>query len=162
MALIDDLDVPMTEAELERRRFLGLLGSGALGLAGIGTMVAGVGYLEPNAPYEQATRFVVGRPEAIVPGGVLTLREQRVYVVRGQAGVYALSSVCTHLGCVTRHGLGQSEIVCPCHGSAFDMEGRVLSGPARKRLPRLELTLERGEIVVHTTSQVDDDTLLEV
>ncbi|HSQ62965.1 MAG TPA: Rieske (2Fe-2S) protein [Polyangiaceae bacterium] len=157
MPLVDDLRVPSDEADVERRRFLALLGSSALGLAGLGTVIAGIRYLEPDVLYEEDTRFEVGRPETISLGTVLVSRARKVYVVHGERGFYALSAVCTHLGCVTRHEPGTDRIVCPCHGSTFDLGGRVTSGPARTRLRRLELELRRGVLVVDAGRPVDDD-----
>jgi len=74
--------------------------------------------------------------------GALVYREARVALIRDEQRVYALSLVCTHLGCTVNVGSG--EIVCPCHGSVFDREGRVLKGPAGRPLQRL-IVEERGE-----------------
>lgn len=162
MPFVDDLRVPVEPEELERRRFLALLGSGALGLAGLGAFVAGVRYLQPDVLYEEDGRFEVGRPETLPLGTVLVCRARKVYVVHGPTGFYALSAVCTHLGCVTRHEPGADRIVCPCHGSEFDVAGRVIVGPASRRLQRLSLTLRRGVLVVDTSQVVDDAAVLEV
>lgn len=162
MPFVDDLRVPVDREELERRRFFALLGSGALGLTGLGTIVTGVRYLEPDVLYEEDGPFEVGRPETVPLGMVLLSRARKVYVVHGSRGFYAFSAVCTHLGCVTRYEPGQDRIVCPCHGSTFDVAGRVMSGPASKRLLRLNLTVRRGVLVVDPSQPVDDDSVLEV
>jgi len=47
-----------------------------------------------------------------------------------------LSSRCPHLGCTVQRD--SEGFVCPCHGSRFDLEGRWLSGPAKRDLQRLE------------------------
>lgn len=162
MPLLDDLRLPLSEAEVERRRFLGLLGSGALGIAVLGTGVTTVRYLEPNVLYEADTRFVVGRPEDIAVGTVLVLTRQKVYVIRVEEGFYALSSVCTHLGCVTRHEPAEEGFFCPCHGSRFQLDGSVRAGPAPQPLPRVELSIERGHLVVDTQKTVAADQILKV
>eukprot|EP00978_Attheya_sp_CCMP212_P027562 scaffold92471_cov39-Attheya_sp.AAC.1 len=43
---------------------------------------------------------------------------------------YALNAECTHLGCVVPYDEAQLKFICPCHGSQYDKEGRVLRGPA--------------------------------
>ncbi len=63
MPLDDDLRLPLTDDELDRRRFLAAVGSGALAIAGLGTAVSAVRYLEPPVFYEEDTRVAVGRPE---------------------------------------------------------------------------------------------------
>ncbi|WP_243371031.1 ubiquinol-cytochrome c reductase iron-sulfur subunit [Geotalea sp. SG265] len=81
----------------------------------------------------------------IPPLGALVYRQSRVAVIGGEGPVTALSLVCTHLGCtvtVTPQGL-----TCPCHGSAFDRQGRVLKGPADRPLVRLPIE-DRGDHIV--------------
>jgi len=163
MPFVDDLRVPCEKEELERRRFLALLGSGALGLTGAGMAVAVMRYLEPDVLDEDDDgRFEVGRPETLPLGTVFVSKARRVYVVHGPRGFYALSAVCTHLGCVTGHEPGRNRIVCPCHGSTFDVAGRVTAGPATKGLRRLSLALRRGVLVVDPSQPVDEDSVLEV
>ncbi len=162
MPLLDDLRLPLPEAEIERRRVLGLLGSGALGIAVAGTGVTTVRFLEPSVFYEADTRFVVGRPEDIAVGTVLVLARQRVYVIRNEEGFYALSSVCTHLGCITRHEPAEAGFFCPCHGSRFRLDGVVRAGPAPRPLPRVELTIDRGRLVVDSQKLVANDQILKV
>ncbi|GAB4297277.1 MAG: hypothetical protein Fur0034_07140 [Desulfuromonadia bacterium] len=58
----------------------------------------------------------------------------------------ALSLVCTHLGCTV--SVGEGEMVCPCHGSRFDREGGVLSGPAASPLGRLPVVVGEGIVEV--------------
>ena len=80
----------------------------------------------------------------IPPDGALVFREQRVALLRDTDGPYALSLVCTHLGCTLTVSSGG--MACPCHGSRFDRRGRVLNGPADRPLKRLALQ-ERGGMI---------------
>ena len=162
MPLDDDLKLPVTDEELSRRRFLGLLGSGALGVAGLGTAVSLVRFLEPAVLFEEEARVGVGRPEEIAIGAVLVLPKQKIYVVRSKDGFYALGSTCTHLGCMTRYDKEQGALACPCHGSRFHLDGTVAQGPAPRPLPRLQITLERGVLVVDASVKVAPDALLKV
>jgi cytochrome b6-f complex iron-sulfur subunit len=160
--LLDDLRVPLTEKEIDRRRMLGLLGSGALITATAGSALVTVKYLEPRVLFEEETRFSLGRPEAIAPGTVLALPKKKVYVVHGNDGFYAMSSICTHLGCMTRFDAAARGFACPCHGSRFTLEGQVKEGPAPRPLPRVELSLDRGALVVDTSKRVAPNALLKV
>jgi cytochrome b6-f complex iron-sulfur subunit len=149
--LLDDLKVPLTKEEQERRRFLGVLGGGALAAAAVGTCIAGLSYLEPNVLFEDDPKMVVGRPDAIAPGAVLAFPKKKLYVVRKSEGIVALSAVCTHLGCMTRIDPSGAGFACPCHGSRFHLDGTVAAGPAPRPLSRLKVIEERGLIVVDTS-----------
>lgn len=66
-------------------------------------------------------------------------------------GVVAYSAVCTHAGCdVTSWDAGRRLLGCPCHYSTYDPKdgGKVVSGPAPRRLPALPLKLADGLLVV--------------
>ena len=162
MPLDDDLKLPLTEEEVSRRRFLAAVGSGALVVAGLGTTVSAFQYLEPAVLFEEDTRIGVGRPEDIAVGTVLVLPRQRIYVVRSVEGFYALSATCTHLGCMTRYDRELSAFACPCHGSRFHLDGRVEQGPAPRALPRLQVSLDRGVLVVDSSVHVGADSILKV
>jgi cytochrome b6-f complex iron-sulfur subunit len=165
MPLLDDLSVaPSADGsdDTSRRRFLSLLGAGALGAAAFGTGVVTLRFLEPQVLFEEETRFGLGRPEEYPPGTVLVLPAHKVYVIRSAEGFYALSSVCTHLGCMTRYDKEHEQIACPCHGSRFQLSGTVAAGPAPHPLPRVEITLDRGVLVVDTARRVAPGALLRV
>lgn len=58
-----------------------------------------------------------------------------ILVARAQDdSVHALDATCTHLGCVVGFEASANDVLCPCHGSSFDLSGTVLGGPARKPL----------------------------
>lgn len=78
--------------------------------------------------------------------GALVYRESRVAVIRQGSDLYALSLVCTHLGCTVN--VTPAELVCPCHGSVYDRTGRVLKGPATRPLPRYRVEREGENLVV--------------
>ena len=120
------------------------------------------GYLRPNVLFEESSRVKLMRPEELAPGTVTPVPEKKLYVVRDETGVYALSAVCTHLGCVTNFEKASHRIFCPCHGSSYDAAGRVTGGPAPRSLPRLELTLEQGVLVADTRKFAAPDFVLKV
>jgi Rieske Fe-S protein len=160
MPLLDDLKMPISDEEHTRRVFLGMLGGSAIAIAGLGTGVTAVRYLWPEVLFEAETRFRVGRPEEIPAGTVLVLPEQKVYVVHGARGFFAMSATCTHLGCLTRYEKEHGRLFCPCHGSRYSLEGAVVDGPAPAPLPRLALEIEGGQLVVDVSKVVAPDSVL--
>lgn len=62
--------------------------------------------------------------------------------------VVALAPQCTHLGCAYHWEDSRRNFICPCHTSAFSIEGKVLSGPAPRPLDRLAVKLENGKVLV--------------
>ncbi len=160
MSLVDDLKAPTPPAELSRREALGKITGAAFTIAGLGTVFTTVRYLQPNVLFEPPTRFGVGRPEEIPVGTLVVLSEQKLYVGHAEEGFFAMSSVCTHLGCMTRYLAAEGGIFCPCHGSRFDLAGRVVGGPAPEPLPRFHLTVTSGELIVDAGRRVDPDFVL--
>jgi len=83
-------------------------------------------------------KFRVALPEALAPGEPFVPPGRAVAVFRNADGVFALSTVCTHLGCIVKR---ESEgFACPCHGSKFALDGAVTKGPAPKALPWLAVS----------------------
>jgi glycine/D-amino acid oxidase-like deaminating enzyme/nitrite reductase/ring-hydroxylating ferredoxin subunit len=70
-------------------------------------------------------------------GRVIKDNGERLAVYRDHDGkVHTLSSVCTHQGCQVAFNAVERSWDCPCHGSRFDIDGRVLDGPATKPLEK--------------------------
>ncbi|MBI5494152.1 MAG: ubiquinol-cytochrome c reductase iron-sulfur subunit [Deltaproteobacteria bacterium] len=162
MALIDDLKDPPPPEELDRRRMLTLLGTGALGVATAGATVETLHFLEPAVVYEPERRVAVGRPGDLSVGAVKVVASHRLYVVREPAGVFALSAVCTHLGCITRCRPDRTGFDCPCHGSRFALDGSVQAGPAPRPLRRLHVEVDQDTLVVDAARVIAPGSLLRV
>ncbi len=165
MALVDDLNEPISEREITRRRALLTLGGGALGVASLGGIVTLLRFMSPNVLFEPATRFKVGRVEDIPIGSVLVIPKRKIFVARNDQGCFAMSSVCTHLGCMVQHqtaSKAKEEFFCPCHGSRFDFEGNVVGGPAPRPLDQVSLEIDGGELVVDIKETVPHGTVTEV
>ncbi|MGB2867868.1 MAG: Rieske 2Fe-2S domain-containing protein [Bacteroidota bacterium] len=152
------------EGILTRRYFLESIGAGALGITAIGSMVLTGEYLSPNVVKEPPTRFKAGFPEDYPPESVTLNKEQKLFIVRAKEGnFYALSAVCTHLGCIANWKSEEGIVACPCHGSKFDREGRKISGPAPRPLPRFSLSLDdQGQLVVDKSIVVGEEVTLKV
>ena len=134
-----------------RRDFLSRIGVGACAAACVGSGFATLDFLRPKVLFEPPTTFRAGSPLDYPEGTVRFNKEQKAYIIGGPGGVYALSAVCTHLGCITRFRSDENVIACPCHGSRFDLEGNVIHGPAPRPLPWLDVTEDAmGNLVVDT------------
>lgn len=69
-------------------------------------------------------------------GGIFAGEDGKVAVCRDRQGVlHARSAVCTHLGCDVDWNSAEQSWDCPCHGSRFAPDGRVINGPAVTDLP---------------------------
>lgn len=71
-----------------------------------------------------------------------------VAVVRKENAVYALSAVCTHLGCIVKWERDNNRLFCPCHAAIFDLNGNVLGGPAPRPLPSYQAKVVGDRIIV--------------
>lgn len=146
--------IPQLPDAVRRRMFA--VGCFGLGAATAGFLAATFRFLVPNVLYEPSRRFDIGAPSEFPPGSVTFLPDRRLFVFNGADGFYAISSVCTHLGCnVKRGGPG---FACPCHGSQFDENGQVVHGPAPKPLPWFALSLSpHTQLVVDLDRQVNPE-----
>lgn len=59
---------------------------------------------------------------------------------------YGIKPVCTHLGCTVEWKAAQNRFVCPCHGSQYDSQGRVVHGPATKDLPLITVVVKQDQV----------------
>lgn len=91
-------------------------------------------------------KFRVTLPESLAPGQAFEPPGRAVVIFRDDDGVYAISKVCTHLGCIVRSTSDGFE--CPCHGSRFAADGSVTKGPAPQPLAWYQVTGANGEYVV--------------
>lgn len=146
----------------ERRDFLGLAATWSA-LSAVGVALLGALRLPmPSVFPESNPRVKLGPVKKFLAAEVTPQPENRLWVFSDASGLYAVSSVCTHLGCVvTRNEDGTYH--CPCHGSRFDAQGRVQAGPAPKPLIYLECSLAPdGQLVIDQQKEVDPDVRLKV
>lgn len=147
----------LTEEPQSRRDLLSWTAVGTASVAVLGVFGAMSRLVKPRLLPEAASRFSIGHPEEFASGAEKIITERNVVIVAAPEGVAAISLVCTHLGCiVARTAQGFS---CPCHGSDFDDQGKVLGGPAPKDLPWLEVSRRAdGKLQVDLKQEVASGT----
>ncbi len=102
-----------------------------------------VGDLPLDQPQER--RF----SEVVKSGWQSEKEERSVWIYKKPDGtVVAYSPNCPHLGCGYRWIAAHRRFECPCHGSVFDINGKVLAGPAPRPLDTLPTRLENGRLFV--------------
>jgi cytochrome b6-f complex iron-sulfur subunit len=144
-----------------RRDFLNEITLGALGIAGLGSAAVTYQFFSPNVLFEPSTTFRAGTPDLYPVNSVSFLQDQQVYIVRMSDGFYAVSAVCTHLGCITQWKPEADTIACPCHGSKFKRDGIKIEGPAPRPLPHFSVTLTPdGELLVDKLQTVKSTQVL--
>jgi quinol---cytochrome c reductase iron-sulfur subunit, bacillus type len=140
--------------------FINLLGAGAAAVIavpsaiylllrpkspGAGTMVevANLADLETGVPKE----IVYHRTR--VDGWTATKEKTTTWVVKnGPESAVAFSPACPHLGCIYHWEDEQGLFRCPCHDSAFGLDGKVLAGPAPRPLDRFVSRVEGGKLLI--------------
>ena len=151
----------MNPAKVSRRGFLGnvLVGWG-LFIAGAHVGLLGcVRFLFPNVLFEPPQSFKAGAANSYGEGVDERFKTQGVWLVKttsdplsgrpGEAGMFALSTTCTHLGCIPNWQAADLKFKCPCHGSGFRPSGMNFEGPAPRPLERHRITFaDDGQILV--------------
>ena len=146
------LDTP--EKDLVSRRWVLALivgGWGALSAAA-GVLTVSLGrFMFPNVSFEPPTTFKAGFPEEYEIGEVDESYKEKfgVWLVRDEEQIFAISAVCTHLGCTPNWLAAENKFKCPCHGSGFYKNGINFEGPAPRPLERFKITLaEDGRLFI--------------
>jgi cytochrome b6-f complex iron-sulfur subunit len=135
--------------DLNRRQFFIKLGATSLAVAGAGACVFALQYLSPSVLYEPSPVVNAGKPEHYPIDSVTLDPRFGIFVVRLPEGFYAMSSICTHLGCLSVWKPEAGVIGCPCHGSSFQRDGKVIAGPAPRPLPWLKMWMgDEGSLMV--------------
>jgi len=148
-------DVP----DLGRRQFMNLLTFGAVTGTALGALYPVIKYFIP--PSSGSTGGGVTAKDALGNDVVVSsflsshavgdrtlaqgLKGDPTYIVvesEGAIANYGINAVCTHLGCVVPWNAAENKFMCPCHGSQYNNEGKVVRGPAP-----LSLALVHAEVV---------------
>jgi len=152
---MDDKKTAEPKNELNRRTFFAQLGLGSLSIAAAGTAAFSYQFLSPNVLYEPSPLINVGKPESYPLNSVTEDVNSAIYVIHSQEGLFSLSAVCTHLGCLTAWKPDLGIIACPCHGSKFRQDGTKIEGPAPKPLPWKRMWInDDGDLMVDRSTDI--------
>lgn len=132
----------------------GAMAASAGGMSGAGGMAsspAPAGGMQGGTRRKAArvTGTVLGAASEIPVGGGKIYAAARVVVTQPTRGRYeAFSAVCTHVGCIMSE-VANGTIDCPCHGSEFKItSGAVVTGPAPAPLPKKQIEIVNGQVVL--------------
>jgi Rieske Fe-S protein len=135
---------------LDRRQVLVRAGFVTMGVAAAGVLAACGGGSAPSSNDKPTTAAdgALATVSDIPEGGAISATDasgNAILLTQPTAGtVVALSAICTHQGCTVAPG--GKQLVCPCHGSVYDLTGANVSGPAPKPLATVDVHVTNGEV----------------
>ncbi len=142
---------------MNRRGFLTKAWLGLGGLALVEYLWIVFDFLRPRKATTEADAAIIiaGPIERFEPSSVTAFQKGKFYLARLEDGGFlALSRKCTHLGCTVPWVAEEKRFVCPCHASAYDVRGAVLSPPAPRDLDRYAVRIENGIVKVDTSKPI--------
>lgn len=146
---------------VSRRDFLGFASIGAIALSSIAALAGMLRLTKPNVYYEESKKVKIGMPENFPIGTAKKFDTQNFFVFADNDGLHAVSRVCTHLGCLV--ALTNDGFQCPCHGSVYSKDGKVIAGPAPRSLPWLKISQNiDGTLVVDAGKEIKTGTIFTV
>jgi cytochrome b6-f complex iron-sulfur subunit len=133
-----------------------------LGVAAVGALAVVAGCQQQGSSMSTATSSSCGTGECIdltdasnqglttIGGAMLIdMASDTVMVIRvSDTQVIAVSAICTHAGCAMDYSAGQQVLDCPCHGSRFSTDGKVVRGPAKRSLRVYQAELANNKITI--------------
>jgi menaquinol-cytochrome c reductase iron-sulfur subunit len=149
---------------ISRRRFFG---RATACLTGIGTVILGIPFIASlvgsirksgagefiaissvdSLPVDEPQRVVFS--EWVRDAFIYESKNRDVWVIKHSiSDITVFSPICPHLGCSYNWDAAQRHFVCPCHGSVFTLEGKVIGGPAPRGLDTLPYRIEEGKLYV--------------
>lgn len=140
--------------QINRREFLEKSGAGILGSVLAISIGAGCAITKTYRSSVQNGRIVIEtrqHPELLIAGGSIIIEPDGmlgpIILINTDGKTFnAVSAVCAHMGCTV--GVTKNFLLCPCHGSTYDLEGKVVRGPAAKSLYKFKTEVENGTISI--------------
>jgi cytochrome b6-f complex iron-sulfur subunit len=138
---------------IARRRFMGGLVGGLGALTAVAAGLPVVGFLLPPRGSLSDPNLVRGARHGEVAeqdAKLVSLLGQPIWLVRTQGESYfALSAICTHMDvCQLEWSAERLQLLCPCHGAAFDLHGNVVQGPASIPLRSFPVDLQGQDVLI--------------
>ncbi|TXG55278.1 hypothetical protein EZV62_020534 [Acer yangbiense] len=123
---------------------LGGGGGGTIAKDALGNDIFAAEWLEIHGPGDRTlSQGLKGDPTYLVVEKDRTL------------AAFGINAVCTHLGCVVPWNSAENKFICPCHGSQYNNQGRVVRGPAPLSLALAHATVEDGKVVFTPWTETD-------
>lgn len=143
---------------ITRREFVWYAWASSIALFMAGSAGATVAYMYPRFKEGQfGGTFDMGSVDDFEEGSVTPNREGKFFLVRLGNDFKALYQVCTHLGCLVR--VTTEGYSCPCHGSKFARNGRIVASPAPRDMDEFAVDVtEDGQVIVDTGIRFKGET----
>ena len=132
----------------------------ALGFVALAEFIAvAFAFLRPGKPEARPENVdavvTAGDVHTFALDSVTAFVRGRFYLTRlADGGFLALSRKCTHLGCTVPWVAKENKFACPCHASAFDITGNVISPPAPRALDIYAVMIENDIVKVDTSKTI--------
>ena len=162
-------DVP----DMGRRQFMNLLTFGTVTGVALGALYPVVNYFIPPSSGGAGagvtakdklgndvivSKFLAAHPVVGDRELVQGLKGDPTYLVVNKDHAltdYGINAVCTHLGCVVPWNASENKFMCPCHGSQYNSEGKVVRGPAPESLALAHATVADDKVTLTTWKETD-------
>jgi cytochrome b6-f complex iron-sulfur subunit len=155
-------DKTRSENNPSRRSFLKIIWA-ILGIAAIAEFFAVIiAFLNRGNPEKKSEKknslIEAGYVDSFPVNSVTANIQGRFYLCRMEDGGFiALSSKCTHLGCIVPWNDKEKRFACPCHGSSFDITGSVITSPAPRPLDMFPISIENKIVKVDVDKGIRRD-----
>lgn len=139
-----------SKTSLNRREFFSYLTVGwvAFTASVAGFLGLAFRFSFPNVNFEPEMDFLAGAPQDYDQGvDERWKKKYGVWMVKMEGQLFALSNICTHLGCIPNWLPAEKKFKCPCHGSGFYQSGINFEGPAPRPLERYKIALNAEGII---------------
>eukprot|EP00968_Pinguiococcus_pyrenoidosus_P006570 scaffold438_cov250-Pinguiococcus_pyrenoidosus.AAC.36 len=158
--------------DMDRRNLMNAILAASVGVAGLGMAVPYISFFVPAGSGGGGAGVVAKDAlgnDVTTAGWLATHNAGARELVQGLKGDatylivnddktianYGLNAVCTHLGCVVPWNAAQGKFMCPCHGSQYNAEGKVIRGPAPLSLALAHADEVDGKVVFSTWTETD-------